>query len=93
MTAQPFTGGEVPGELTEEWCNSQGMTLRESTGECITYEYKSAIESSRLQGQSMESYCNDTLGVTFDESTGKCGKYTLGPGGTYEQTLRARGEL
>jgi len=46
-TTLPVEGG-VPGELTEEWCNSQGMTLRESTGECITYEYKSNIENARL---------------------------------------------
>lgn len=41
-------GEVVPEELTEEWCNSQGLTLRDSTGECITYEYKSNIENSRL---------------------------------------------
>lgn len=37
-------GEAVPSELTEEWCNGQGMTLRESTGECITYQYKSFLE-------------------------------------------------
>lgn len=46
--------GEVPEELTEEWCNEQGLTLRESTGECITYEYKSNIENSRLTEEPTE---------------------------------------
>jgi hypothetical protein len=51
-TVQPLDGeGSLlppEGGLTEEWCNSQGLTLRESTGECITYEYKSNIENARL---------------------------------------------
>jgi hypothetical protein len=40
--------GTVPEEITEEFCNSQGLTLRESTGECITWEFRSNLENERL---------------------------------------------
>jgi len=45
---------EFEGEITEEFCASQGLTLRESTGQCITFEEKSLIEASRIQTEEIE---------------------------------------
>lgn len=47
QTNNAMPAGEEVGEAgTEEYCNSLGMTLRESTGACITWEYKEQLEAA-----------------------------------------------
>jgi uncharacterized protein YceK len=48
------SGTEAPAVLTEEYCNTLGMTLRDSQGVCITYADKVAIEEAAAREASGE---------------------------------------